>query len=116
MHPAHTRSTLIGAAPLAALPATAQPGPCLPFTVPTLPLAEAIQPNANGALRHSPNLHSRTRLIAGPISSLSAASKPQPGDLIPSHTPEDIGPIAPGKVMQAHMHGLPAIRVPVVAA
>ncbi len=57
-----------------------------------------------------------TRSIAGPISPLSPASKPHPGDLIPSRTPEDIGPIAPGEAMQAHMHGLPAIRVRVVAA
>lgn len=102
--------------PLAALPATTQPSPCPPFTVPTLPLAGAIQPNANGALRHSPNLRGMTRSIAGPISSLSAASKPQPGNLIPSRTPEDIGPVAPGEVMQAHIHGLPAIRIHVVVA
>jgi 2-keto-4-pentenoate hydratase/2-oxohepta-3-ene-1,7-dioic acid hydratase in catechol pathway len=54
--------------------------------------------------------------IAGPISSLAAASKPQPGDLIPFRTPENIGPVAPGKVMQAHIHGLPAILIRVVAA
>ncbi len=116
MHPAHTRSTLTGTASVAALPATAQPSPRLPFTVPTLPLAGAIQPNANGALRHSPNLRGMTCSITGPINPPSAASKPQPGDLIPSRTPEDIGPIAPGEAMQAHKHGLPAIRVRAVAA
>jgi len=116
MHPAHARRTLTGAVTLAALSAEAQPGPRLPFAVPTIPLARAIQPKANGALRQSPNLRGMTCSIAGQISHLPIAFKPQPGDLIHSSAPENVGPVVPGEVMKGRIHGLPSIRVRVVAA
>jgi len=116
MHPAHTRRTLTGAVTLAALSAKAQPGPHLPFAIPTIPLARAIQPKANGALRQSRTLRGMTCSIAGQVSHVPTTSKPQPGDLICSSTPENVGPICPVEAMEGHIHGLPAIRIHVVAA
>jgi len=37
-----------------------------------------------------------------------------PGDIIYSGTPENVGPVVPGDVMDAHIDGIPDIRVKVV--
>jgi 2-keto-4-pentenoate hydratase/2-oxohepta-3-ene-1,7-dioic acid hydratase in catechol pathway len=48
------------------------------------------------------------------VSNLSKAFELMPGDLIYSGTPENVGPVVPGDIMDAHIDGLPDIGVKVV--
>jgi 2-keto-4-pentenoate hydratase/2-oxohepta-3-ene-1,7-dioic acid hydratase in catechol pathway len=52
--------------------------------------------------------------VAEQISKLSEAFELAPGDIIYSGTPENVGPVVRGDVMDAHIDGLPDIRVKVV--
>jgi 2-keto-4-pentenoate hydratase/2-oxohepta-3-ene-1,7-dioic acid hydratase in catechol pathway len=52
--------------------------------------------------------------VAEQISRLSDAFELMPGDIIYSGTPENVGPVVRGDVMEAHIDGLPDIRVRVV--
>ena len=52
--------------------------------------------------------------VAEQISKLSEAFEVAPGDIIYSGTPENVGPVVKGDVMQAHIDGLPDILVKVV--
>lgn len=122
MHPIPRRTLLGGAATLAVLPAArpaaAQPGPRQPFDLPptTIPVAGAIWLNVNGDLRQSAGLRDMTWSLSEQINHLSTAIELQPGNLIPSGTPENVGPVVPDGLMEGHTHGLPAIHVRTVAA
>ena len=52
--------------------------------------------------------------VAEQISKLSEAFELMPGDLIYSGTPENVGPVVRGDVMEGHIDGLPNIRLKVV--
>ena len=53
--------------------------------------------------------------VAEQIAKLSQAFELMPGDLIYSGTPENVGPVVPGGVMQGFIAGLPRLDVRVVA-
>ena len=53
--------------------------------------------------------------VAEQIAKLSQAFELMPGDLIYSGTPENVGPVVPGDVMQGFIAGLPTLDVRVVA-
>ncbi len=52
--------------------------------------------------------------VAEQVSKRSEAFELMPGDIIYSGTPENVGPVVKGDVMDAHIDGLPDIRVRVV--
>jgi fumarylpyruvate hydrolase len=52
--------------------------------------------------------------VAEQISKLSEAFELQPGDLIYSGTPENVGPVLPGDVLLAHIDRLPALSLRIV--
>ena len=60
------------------------------------------------------NLEQMIWTVAEQISKLSAAFEMMPGDIIYSGTPENVGPVVKGDVMEAHIDGLPEIHVKVV--
>ena len=52
--------------------------------------------------------------VAEQVSNLSKAFELMPGDIIYSGTPENVGPVIKGDVMDAHIDGLPDLRVKVI--
>lgn len=60
------------------------------------------------------NLKQMIWSVAEQISKLSEAFKLMPGDLIYSGTPENVGSVVKGDVMEGHIDGLPNISVKVV--
>jgi len=68
----------------------------------------------NGQMKQNANLDQMIWSVAEQISHLSAAFLLLPGDIIYSGTPENVGPVVRGDVMDAHIDGLPDIRVKVV--
>jgi len=73
----------------------------------------AIRLGVNGAIKQSANLNQMIWSVAEQIARLSAAFELMPGDIIFSGTPENVGPVVKGDVMEAHIDGLPDIRVKV---
>ena len=55
-----------------------------------------------------------TRSVAEQVAKLSQAFELFPGNLIYSGTPENVGPVVPGDVMQGSIAGLPTLDVRVV--
>ena len=68
----------------------------------------------NGVVKQSANLDQMIWSVAEQISNLSKAFELAPGDIIYSGTPENVGPVVKGDVMQGHIDGLPDISVRVV--
>ena len=52
--------------------------------------------------------------VAEQVSRLSQAFELQPGDIIYSGTPENVGPVVKGDVLECHIDGLPGMAVRVV--
>ena len=52
--------------------------------------------------------------VAEQISRLSEAFELAPGDIIYSGTPENVGPVIKGDIIDAHIDGLPDIRVRII--
>ncbi len=75
----------------------------------------AIWLKVNGAVKQSTDLDQMIWSVAEQISQLSAAFELMPGDIIYSGTPENVGPVVPGDVMEGYIDGLPALHVKVVA-
>src|SRR5450631_1635565 len=71
----------------------------------------AITLMVNGALKQSADLNMMTWSVAEQIAKLSQAFELMPGDLIYSGTPENVGPVVPGDVMQGFIAGLPTLDV-----
>ena len=71
----------------------------------------AITLKVNGATKQSADLNMMTWSVAEQISKLSQAFELFPGDLIYSGTPENVGPVVPGDVMQGSIAGLPTLDV-----
>jgi 2-keto-4-pentenoate hydratase/2-oxohepta-3-ene-1,7-dioic acid hydratase in catechol pathway len=74
----------------------------------------AIWLKVNGQIKQNANLNQMIWSVAEQISRLSDAFELAPGDIIYSGTPENVGPVVPGDIMDAHIDGLPDIRVKVV--
>ena len=68
----------------------------------------------NGQLKQSADLEQMIWSVAEQISKLSEAFELMPGDLIYSGTPENVGPVVRGDVMEGHIDGLPNLSVKVV--
>ena len=74
----------------------------------------AITLKVNGAVKQSADLNQMTWSVAEQIAKLSQAFELLPGDLIYSGTPENVGPVVPGDVMQGFIAGLPTLDVRVI--
>jgi len=68
----------------------------------------------NGQIKQNANLNQMIWSVAEQISKLSEAFELAPGDIIYSGTPENVGPVVKGDIMDGHIDGLPDIRVRVV--
>ena len=71
----------------------------------------SIMLKVNGVTKQSADLNMMTWSVAEQISKLSQAFELFPGDLIYSGTPENVGPVVPGDVMQGSIAGLPTLDV-----
>ena len=74
----------------------------------------AIWLKVNGEVKQSANLDQMLWSVAEQVSRLSAASELMPGDIIFSGTPENVGPVVRGDLIDAHIDGLPDLRVRIV--
>jgi fumarylpyruvate hydrolase len=74
----------------------------------------AIWLKVNGETKQQADLKQMIWSVAEQISKLSEAFELMPGDLIYSGTPENVGPVVKGDVMEGHIDGLPNIGVKVV--
>jgi fumarylpyruvate hydrolase len=68
----------------------------------------------NGQVKQNADLKQMIWSVAEQISKLSEAFELMPGDIIYSGTPENVGPVARGDVMEGHIDGLPNLSVKVV--
>jgi len=74
----------------------------------------AIWLSVNGQTKQSADLSMMLWSVAEQVTKLSQAFELAPGDIIYSGTPENVGPVVVGDVMEGHIDGLPNIRVRVV--
>ena len=74
----------------------------------------AIWLKLNGETKQSANIKDMIWSVAEQIANLSRYYELFPGDIIYSGTPENVGPVVPGDVMEGHIDGLYEIRVKVV--
>ncbi len=71
----------------------------------------AIWLKVNGQIKQSANLSQMIWSVAEQISKLSEANELFPGDIIYSGTPENVGPVLRGDVIEMHIDGLPNLSV-----
>ena len=64
--------------------------------------------------KQSANLNQMIWSVAEQISKLSQAFELKAGDIIFSGTPENVGPVVAGDVMEGFIAGLPALNLRVV--
>ena len=74
----------------------------------------AIWLKVNGQTKQSANLNQMIWSVAEQISKLSEAFELFPGDIIYSGTPENVGPVVRGDVIEMHIDGLPNLSVRIV--
>jgi 2-keto-4-pentenoate hydratase/2-oxohepta-3-ene-1,7-dioic acid hydratase in catechol pathway len=74
----------------------------------------AIWLKVNGQQKQSADLAMMIWSVAEQISKLSEAFELMPGDLVYSGTPENVGPVVKGDVMEGHIDRLPNLSVRVV--
>ena len=74
----------------------------------------AIWLKVNGVEKQVADLSMMIWSVAEQISKLSEAFELMPGDLIYSGTPENVGPVVRGDIMEGHIDGLPNLSVKVV--
>ncbi len=68
----------------------------------------------NGQTKQNANLNQMIWSVAEQISKLSEAFELRPGDIIYSGTPENVGPVVRGDVIDCHIDGLPNLSVKIV--
>jgi fumarylpyruvate hydrolase len=68
----------------------------------------------NGAIKQYANLNQMIWSVAEQISKLSEANELFAGDIIYSGTPENVGPVVRGDVIDCHIDGLPDLSVKIV--
>jgi 2-keto-4-pentenoate hydratase/2-oxohepta-3-ene-1,7-dioic acid hydratase in catechol pathway len=71
----------------------------------------AIWLKVNGQTKQSADLSQMLWSVAEQISKLSEANELFPGDIIYSGTPENVGPVVRGDVIEMHIDGLPNLSV-----
>ncbi len=71
----------------------------------------AISLKVNGVVKQNANLNQMIWSVAEQISKLSQAFELVAGDIIYSGTPENVGPVVPGDLMQGSIAGLPTLDV-----
>ncbi|MDB5760897.1 MAG: Faa-hydrolase family protein, partial [Burkholderia sp.] len=74
----------------------------------------AIWLKVNDTVKQQADLEQMIWSVAEQISKLSEAFELMPGDIIYSGTPENVGPVVRGDMMEGHIDGLPNIRLKVV--
>ena len=74
----------------------------------------AIWLKVNGQMKQNANLNQMIWSVAEQISKLSEAFELYPGDIIFSGTPENVGPVVRGDVIEIHIDGLPNLSVKIV--
>lgn len=75
-----------------------------------------IQLSVNGQVRQKADLADMIWSVAEQISNLSAAFELKAGDIIYSGTPENVGPVVKGDVIQCQIEGLPDLSIRIVEA
>ena len=78
------------------------------------PQALNIWLKVNGVTKQNANLNQMIWSVAEQISRLSQAFELFPGDIIYSGTPENVGPVVRGDVIEMHIDGLPNLSVRIV--
>ena len=68
----------------------------------------------NGVTKQNANLSQMIWSVAEQIAQLSEAFELMPGDIIYSGTPENVGPVVRGDVIDCHIDGLPNLSVKIV--
>ncbi len=68
----------------------------------------------NGVTKQDANLNQMIWSVAEQISKLSEAFELMPGDIVFSGTPENVGPVVRGDVIECHIDGLPNLSVKIV--
>ena len=68
----------------------------------------------NGQIKQNDNLNQMIWSVAEQISRLSQANELFAGDLIYSGTPENVGPVVRGDVIECHIDGLPNLGIKIV--
>ncbi|HEX7889707.1 MAG TPA: fumarylacetoacetate hydrolase family protein [Ramlibacter sp.] len=68
----------------------------------------------NGQTKQNANLNQMIWSVAEQIANLSEANELQPGDIIYSGTPENVGPVVRGDVIEIHIDRLPNLSVKIV--
>ncbi len=76
--------------------------------------AGAIWLKVNGEIKQNANLNQMIWSVAEQISKLSEAFELMPGDIIYSGTPENVGPVVRGDVIEMHIDGLPNLSVKII--
>jgi 2-keto-4-pentenoate hydratase/2-oxohepta-3-ene-1,7-dioic acid hydratase in catechol pathway len=74
----------------------------------------AIWLKVNGQTKQSADLSQMIWSVAEQIAKLSEANELFPGDIIYSGTPENVGPVVRGDVIEMHIDGLPNLSVRIV--
>ena len=74
----------------------------------------AIWLKVNGQVKQSADLSQMIWSVAEQISELSMANELFPGDIIYSGTPDKVGPVVRGDVIEMHIDGLPNLSVRIV--
>jgi fumarylpyruvate hydrolase len=74
----------------------------------------AIWLKVNGQVKQKADLNQMIWSVAEQISKLSEAFELFPGDIIYSGTPENVGPVVRGDVIEMHIDGLPRLSVKIV--
>ena len=74
----------------------------------------AIWLKVNGQTKQNADLSQMLWSVAEQISKLSEANELFPGDIIYSGTPENVGPVVRGDVIEMHIDGLPNLSVKIV--
>ena len=68
----------------------------------------------NGQTKQNANLNQMIWSVAEQISKLSEAFELMPGDIIYSGTPENVGPVVRGDVIDCHIDGLPNLGIKII--
>jgi 2-keto-4-pentenoate hydratase/2-oxohepta-3-ene-1,7-dioic acid hydratase in catechol pathway len=74
----------------------------------------AIWLKVNGATKQEADLSQMIWSVAEQIAKLSEANELYPGDIIYSGTPENVGPVVRGDLIEMHIDGLPNLSVRIV--
>ena len=74
----------------------------------------AIWLKVDGQLKQNANLNQMILSVAEQISKLSEAFEQFPGDIICSGTPENVGPVVAGDVIEMHIACLPNLSIKIV--